>query len=37
MQNLSEIQSEALIGRQSSFIVLAFVYKWQAKGHKGQM
>ena len=39
MQNLSGIQSEALIGRRSSFIVLAIVYEWQTKdkGGKGQM
>ena len=36
-QNLSGIQSEALIGRQSRFIVIAIVYKWQTKGRKGQM
>ena len=36
MQNLSEIQSEALIGRQSSLIVLAFVYKWQTKDKRPQ-
>ena len=30
-QNLSGIRSEALIGRRSSFIVLAIVYEWQTK------
>ena len=30
-QNLSEIRSEELIGRRSSFIVLAIVYEWQTK------
>ena len=30
-QNLSRIRSEALIGRRSSFIVLAIVYEWQTK------
>ena len=35
--NLSRIQSEALIGRRRSFIVLAIVYEWQTKGRKGQM
>ena len=30
-QNLSGILSEALIGRRSSFIVLAIVYEWQTK------
>ena len=38
-QNLSGIRSEGLIGRQSSFTVLAIVYKWQTKDkdRKGQM
>ena len=36
-QNLSGIRSEALIGRRSSFIVLAIVYEWQTKDGKGQM
>ena len=35
--NLSGIRSEELIGRRSSYIVLAIVYEWQTKGHKGQM
>ena len=26
-----------VIGRWSSYIVLAIVYEWQTKGHKGQM
>ena len=30
-QNLSAIWSEALIGQQSSYIVLAIVYEWQTK------
>ena len=35
-QNLSGIRSEALIGRRSSFIVLAFVYEWQPKDKRRQ-
>ena len=35
-QNLSGIQSEALISRWSSFIVLAIVYEWQTKDKKPQ-
>ena len=35
-QNLSGIWSEALIGRQSSYIVLAIVYKWQTKDKRSQ-
>ena len=37
MQNLSGIQSEALIGRLSSFIVLAIVHEEQTRGGKGQL
>ena len=36
MQKLSGIQSEALIGRRSSFIVLAIIYEWQTKDKKQQ-
>ena len=36
MQNLSGIQSEAIIGRRSSFIVLGIVYKWQTKDKRLQ-
>ena len=36
-KNLSRIRSEALIGRRSSYIVLAIVYEWHSKGHEGQM
>ena len=35
-QNLSRIRSEALIGRRSSFIVLAIVYEWQTKDKRRQ-
>ena len=35
-QNLSGIRSEALIGRRSSFIVLAIVYEWQTKDKRPQ-
>ena len=35
-QNLSGIQSEALIGRRRSFIVLAIVYEWKTKGKRPQ-
>ena len=35
-QNLSGIRSEALIGRRSSFIVLAIVYEWQTKDKRRQ-
>ena len=35
-QNLSRIQSEALIGRRSNFIVLAIVYEWQTKDKRRQ-
>ena len=36
IQNLSGIRSEALIGRWSSFTVLAFVCKWQTKDKRLQ-
>ena len=35
-QNLSRIRSEALIGRRSSFIVLAIAYEWQTKEKRPQ-
>ena len=35
-QKLSGIRSEALIGRQSSYIVLAIVYEWQTKDKRPQ-
>ena len=35
-QNMSRIRSEALIGRRSSFIVLATVYEWQTKDKRRQ-
>ena len=35
-QNLSGIRSEALIGRRSSYIVLAIVYEWQTKDKRPQ-
>ena len=35
-QNLSRIRSEALIGRQSSFIIFAIVYEWQTKDKRPQ-
>ena len=35
-QILSRIQSEALIGRRCSFIVLAIVYEWQTKDKRPQ-
>ena len=35
-QNLSGIRSEELIGRRSSFIVLAIVYEWQTKDKRPQ-
>ena len=35
-QNLSGIWSEALIGRQSSYIVLTIVYEWQTKDKRPQ-
>ena len=35
-QNLSGIRSEALIGRWSSFIVLAIVYEWETKDKRPQ-
>ena len=36
-QNLSRIRSEALIGRRSSFIVLAIVYEWQTKDKRSNV
>ena len=33
---MSRIRSEALIGRRSSYIVLAIVYEWQAKDKRPQ-
>ena len=35
-QNLSRIRSDALIGRRSSFIVLAIVYERQTKDKRRQ-
>ena len=35
-QNLSGIRSEELIGRRSSFIILAIVYEWQTKDKRLQ-
>ena len=36
VKNLSRIRSEALIGRRSSYIVLAIVYEWQTKDKRPQ-